>query len=77
MSPAATTTPPGSLSKRPDTVGEPLDHVEIKIVDKKGNIVPFGVRGELCSRGYHIFRGYLHEPEKTAEVLVNGWYHTG
>lgn len=77
MSPVATFTAPDSLSKRPDTVGQPIDHVEIKIVDKEGNIVPFGVRGQLCTRGYHVFGGYLYEPEKTAEVLISGWYHSG
>ncbi|XP_018495603.1 acyl-CoA synthetase family member 2, mitochondrial [Galendromus occidentalis] len=54
-----------------------LDHIELKIVDSKGKIVPFGEKGELCSRGYHIFKEYLHQPDKTEEVVRDGWYYTG
>ena len=54
-----------------------LDHIELKIVDRQGKIVPFGEKGELCSRGYHVFKEYLHQPDRTAEVVRDGWYHTG
>ncbi|XP_003747724.2 uncharacterized protein LOC100906319 [Galendromus occidentalis] len=77
LSPVTTFTRPDSLMKRPDTVGQPIDHTEVKVVDKTGKVVPFGVRGELCSRGYHVFGGYLNEPERSAEILKDGWYHSG
>ncbi|KAH6928782.1 hypothetical protein HPB50_019503 [Hyalomma asiaticum] len=59
------------------TVGRPLDHVEVKIVDEKNRIVLANHRGELCVRGYAVFMGYFKEDKKTKEAIRNGWYHTG
>ncbi|KAL1414694.1 hypothetical protein MTO96_000814 [Rhipicephalus appendiculatus] len=59
------------------SVGRPLDHVEVKIVDDKNRIVPANQRGELCVRGYAVFMGYFKEDKKTKEAIRNGWYHTG
>jgi fatty-acyl-CoA synthase len=48
------------------------------VVDPEtGRPVPREVPGELCTRGYSVMLGYWEEPEKTAEVLRNGWMHTG
>ncbi|SPL69940.1 AMP-binding protein [Acinetobacter stercoris] len=67
-----------SLEKRVATVGRIHPHIEIKIVDEQGNIVPRGKLGELCVRGYSVMMGYWGEPEKTAEVIDEaGWMHTG
>ncbi|MBV9566397.1 MAG: AMP-binding protein [Bradyrhizobium sp.] len=64
--------------RRVSTVGRIHPHVEVKIVDLEGRIVPRGERGELCTRGYSVMLGYWDEPEKTADVLdENGWMHTG
>ena len=53
-------------------------HVEVKVVDPETDLpVPRGEPGELCTRGYSVMLGYWDEPEKTAEVLRNGWMHTG
>ena len=66
------------LERRVSTVGRIHPHVEVKIVDLEGRILPRGERGELCTRGYSIMLGYWDEAEKTAEVLDrNGWMHTG
>jgi fatty-acyl-CoA synthase len=66
------------LERRVSTVGRVHPHVEVKIVDLEGRVVPRGVAGELCTRGYSVMLGYWDEPEKTAEVLdANGWMHTG
>jgi fatty-acyl-CoA synthase len=66
------------LERRVSTVGRIHPHVEVKIIDLEGRIVPRGQRGELCTRGYSIMLGYWDEPSKTGEVLDrSGWMHTG
>ena len=66
------------LERRVSTVGRVHPHVEVKIVDLEGHVVPRGVSGELCTRGYSVMLGYWDEPEKTADVVdANGWMHTG
>ena len=66
------------LERRVSTVGRIHPHVEVKVVDLEGRIVPRGERGELCTRGYSVMLGYWDEREKTADVLdANGWMHTG
>lgn len=59
------------------TVGKPTDHVEVKIVDSQGTVVPVNQSGELCARGYLVFKGYLKQDDKTREVVRDNWYHTG
>jgi fatty-acyl-CoA synthase len=61
------------------TVGKPLPHVEVKIIDHQtGQPVLPGVQGELCTRGYHVMKGYYKMPEATREVIdEDGWLHTG
>jgi fatty-acyl-CoA synthase len=66
------------LERRVGTVGRVHPHVEIKIVDGEGRIVPPGTSGELCTRGYSVMRGYWGDAEKTAEASdAAGWMHTG
>lgn len=66
------------LDKRVSTVGRIHPHLEVKIIDDFGRIVPRGQSGELCTRGYSVMQGYWGEPEKTAEVIDRaGWMHTG
>lgn len=85
-----TETSPGSflteISDSPkdklETVGRVMPHTRAKVIDKKGNIVPVGVRGEICTSGYLLQEGYFRAPDKTAEVMIrdeNGilWMHTG
>ena len=67
-----------SLEVRVSTVGRVQPHLEVKIVDEAGRIVPRGATGELCTRGYSVMLGYWDDPERTAEALdANGWMHTG
>jgi fatty-acyl-CoA synthase len=65
------------LDKRTTTVGRIQPHLEVKIVDSLGNIVPVGETGELCTKGYSVMRGYWGDEAKTAEAIVDGWMHTG
>ena len=67
-----------TLERRVSTVGTIHPHVEAKVVDTKGRVVPVGVRGELLTRGYGLMQGYWEEPQKTAETIdQDGWLHTG
>ncbi|XP_076352561.1 medium-chain acyl-CoA ligase ACSF2, mitochondrial-like [Tachypleus tridentatus] len=64
--------------KKYHTVGTPLDHVEVKIVDNDGRIVPVNKEGELCTRDHLSFLGYWGDKEQTSQVFDNArWYHTG
>jgi fatty-acyl-CoA synthase len=66
------------LERRVSTVGRVHPHVEIKIVDGEGRVVPPGTPGEFCTRGYSVMLGYWNDPEKTAEAVDRaGWMHTG
>ena len=66
------------LERRVGTVGRIHPHVEVKIVDADGRIVPPGTPGELCTRGYSVMLGYWDDAERTAEAIDRaGWMHTG
>jgi len=67
-----------TFEQKVNTVGSVHPHLEIKVVDPvTGETVPRGTPGEFCTKGYSVMLGYWEEPEKTAEVLVDGWMHTG
>ena len=66
------------IDKRVSTVGRVLPHVQVKIIDGDGRVVARGQRGELCTRGYSVMRGYWGDVEKTAGAIdAGGWMHTG
>ncbi|NYH17717.1 AMP-binding protein [Paraburkholderia bryophila] len=65
------------LDKRTTTVGRIQPHLEVKIVDPLGEIVPVGETGELCTRGYSVMQGYWGDEAKTRESIEDGWMHTG
>ena len=67
------------IEKRVSTVGKPHVEVEVKIIDPATNErVPAGVPGELCTRGYHIMKGYYKNEEATRGAIdAEGWLHTG
>ena len=63
--------------KKPGTVGKPIFHSEMKLVDENGRIVSTNQTGELLIKGPHVTTGYWNNPEATAEALRDGWLHTG
>lgn len=66
-------------SPRPGTIGIPIPDTDCKIVDlvDPDRQVGPGERGELCIKGPQIMLGYWNKPEATAEMIRNGWLHTG
>jgi acyl-[acyl-carrier-protein]-phospholipid O-acyltransferase/long-chain-fatty-acid--[acyl-carrier-protein] ligase len=59
-------------------IGHPLPGISVRIVDPDtGEPTPIGTSGLLLVRGPNVMKGYLGRPEKTAEVLQDGWYVTG
>lgn len=66
------------LERRVSTVGRIQPHVEVKIVDSEGHIVPRGTPGELLTRGYSVMLGYWDDEAKSREAIdAAGWMHTG
>ncbi len=72
------TTPDDPLERRVSTVGRVHPHIEVKIVDTEGHIVPRGITGELCTRGYSVMLSYWNDASRSHEVIdAAGWMHTG
>ena len=66
------------LDCKEGTVGRPVPGVAAKIVDPDNfNDLPVGTPGMLLVKGPNVMKGYLHQPDKTAEVIRDGWYVTG
>ncbi len=67
-----------SIERRVSTVGRVHPHLQVKIVDPAGRVVPVGSQGEILTRGYSVMKGYWSDPERTREVIDEaGWMHTG
>ena len=67
-----------TLERRVSTVGRIHPHLEVKIVDSEGRILPRGQSGELCTRGYSVMLGYWGDPARTAQAIdAARWMHTG
>ena len=71
-----------NVSINPDkltSIGKPVDGVELKVVDKKGNAIKahnIDTAGRMALRGKMQMKGYFHLPKQTAETLVDGWLYT-
>lgn len=71
-----------SEEKRMTTIGRPMPHTGAKVVDSDGRVVARGQRGELCTSGFALQKGYWMNEEKTADVMKTDeygvvWMHTG
>ena len=59
------------------SIGRPLFHMEVRIVDDQNHDQAVGQTGELLIRGPNLMQGYWNRPEATAEAFMEGWLHTG
>ncbi|MCP5051224.1 MAG: AMP-binding protein, partial [bacterium] len=53
------------------TIGKPINNTSVHILDKKGELLPVGIAGELCVGGLGVGRGYMNRPELTAEKFLD------
>ena len=76
---ASMTCPSDSVADKGTTLGPPMPHVEVKIIDtESGETLPVDTMGEYCTRGYHVMHEYFEMKEATAETIDSeGWLHTG
>ncbi|HDQ03842.1 MAG TPA: long-chain-fatty-acid--CoA ligase [Deltaproteobacteria bacterium] len=63
--------------KKVGSIGRPMAGMEMKIFDDNTRELPQGKEGEIVLRGPMVMKGYWNQPEATAEVIKNGWLHTG
>jgi len=72
------TLPEDPIEKRVETVGRAVPWVEIKLVDSDGRVVATGEKGEICTRGYSVMKGYWNDKQKTDETIDDThWLHSG
>lgn len=62
---------------RVGTIGLPLPDSEIVLLDDDGKEVPIGEKGELCTKGPQVFKGYWNREEETKNSFINGYFKTG
>ena len=58
------------------SIGLPIPHVEVKLMDTDSQEVPVGEVGEVCVKGPNVMLGYWNRPKETAWTLRDGWLHT-
>jgi steroid-24-oyl-CoA synthetase len=73
----ATVNSGADLERRPESVGRPMPVVDVKVVDDSGNKARVGSVGEIWIKGPIVMPCYWNDPEATAEVITDGWLHSG
>jgi long-chain acyl-CoA synthetase len=74
-SPVVTTNPLNNI--RVGTIGIPLASTDVIIKKEDGTIAGINESGELCVKGPQVMKGYYNRPEATADMMKDGWLHTG
>jgi long-chain acyl-CoA synthetase len=59
------------------SIGQPIEGMEMKVVDDDGNEVPTGEVGEIVIKGPNVMKGYWRKEDATLEAIKDGWFHTG
>jgi fatty-acyl-CoA synthase len=67
----------GKMLDKIGSVGKPVVHTEVRILDEEGEALPPGDQGEIAIRGPKVFKGYWRDEESTAKVMNGGWFRTG
>ena len=67
----------GPRASRIRSCGQPAPGFEVKVVSPEGELMPPGQLGEIAIRSDFLMSGYLNRPDQTAEVLRDGWMHSG
>lgn len=63
--------------RKPGSVGQPVDGVELKLIDSDWNEVPEGEDGEIAIKGHNVMKGYFNNPGATEAAMKDGWFRTG
>jgi fatty-acyl-CoA synthase len=63
--------------RKAGSVGKPVLHTDVCIMNRQGNVLGPNQVGELCIRGGNVTSGYWNQPEATAEAIKDGWLHSG
>jgi len=63
--------------RKAGSIGTPIEGVEMMVVDEQDNEVRPGEVGEIVIRGHNVMKGYWRQPDATAEVIRDGWFHSG
>jgi fatty-acyl-CoA synthase len=67
----------GHTRKKLGSVGKPVIHTEVRVVDPDDRPLPAGETGEIVLRGPKVCKGYWRDKEATARAMRGGWFHTG
>ncbi|MGW2889844.1 long-chain-fatty-acid--CoA ligase [Streptomyces griseoruber] len=63
--------------RKAGSIGTPIQDVQVRLLDEKGQDVPAGEVGELAVRGPNVMKGYWNRPEETAAAVPDGWLRSG
>ena len=64
-------------TRKPGSIGTPIEGVQMKVADDEGTEVADGDVGQIFIRGHNVMKGYWQRPDATDEVMVDGWFGTG
>lgn len=77
VAPISMVKPKDDVEKRAQTVGQPVEELEVKIIDEKKQFVSGGSIGEIVARGSGLMNGYFNLPDEKQPIDSQGWIHTG
>ncbi len=77
MAPSVSALDPTTAHLHPGSIGRPMPHVDVRVIDPDGNDVESGEVGELITRGPNRMIEYFKRPADTERAIWNGWYRTG